>query len=319
MQSIPTLEAIQKAAQRIQPFVHQTPVLSSQTINKQIGASLFFKCENFQKTGSFKMRGASNLVMSLSVDAIKNGVATQSSGNHGQALARIAQLLGIPAYIVMPNNSARPKIQSVEAYQGKVIFCEPTIQAREAAVEKVLQETGAYYIPPYNDYGIIAGQGTVTLELINEISDLDIIISPIGGGGLMSGTALATHYLLPKARIIGVEPAAVDDALRSVKTGILQENKTTNTIADGLRASLRDKTFGVIREYVHEIYTVEEHEIIAAMRLIWERMKITIEPSCAVPFAADLFGKIPDIQHKKIGIILTGGNVDLDKLPWATI
>jgi threonine dehydratase len=262
------------------------------------------------------MRGASNLVMSLSAEAIKNGVATQSSGNHGQALAYVAQQLGVPAYIVMPNNSAQPKIQSVEAYKGKVIFCEPTIQAREAAVAKIIQETNAYYVPPYNDYGIIAGQGTVALELIQEIPNLDIVIAPIGGGGLMSGTALVTHYLQPQTRIIGVEPSAVDDALRSVKTGILQENITTNTIADGLRASLRDKTFGVIREYVHEIYTVEEHEIIAAMRLLWERMKIIIEPSCAVPFAAVLFGKIPDTENKKIGIILTGGNVDLDKLPW---
>jgi len=316
MQSIPNLVAIQKAAQRIQPFIHKTPVLSSQTINEKVGALLFFKCENFQKTGSFKMRGASNLVMSLSAEAIKNGVATQSSGNHGQALAYVAQTLGVPAYIVMPNNSAQPKIQSVEAYKGKVIFCEPTIQAREAAVAKVIQETNAYYVPPYNDYGIIAGQGTVVLELIQEIPNLDIIIAPIGGGGLMSGTALATYYLQPQTRIIGVEPSAVDDALRSVKTGVLQENTSTNTIADGLRASLRDKTFGVIREYVHEIYTVEEHEIITAMRLLWERMKIIIEPSCAVPFAALLFGKIPDIENKKIGIILTGGNVDLDKLPW---
>jgi threonine dehydratase len=316
MQSIPNLEAIKNAAQRIEPFINKTPVLSSKTINEKVGAPLFFKCENFQKTGSFKMRGASNLVMSLSAEAIKNGVATQSSGNHGQALAYVAQQLGVPAYIVMPNNSAQPKIQSVEAYKGKVIFCEPTIQAREAAVAKIIQETNAYYVPPYNDYGIIAGQGTVALELIQEIPNLDIVIAPIGGGGLMSGTALVTHYLQPQTRIIGVEPSAVDDALRSVKTGILQENITTNTIADGLRASLRDKTFGVIREYVHEIYTVEEHEIIAAMRLLWERMKIIIEPSCAVPFAAVLFGKIPDTENKKIGIILTGGNVDLDKLPW---
>ncbi len=316
MQSVPNLEAIKNAAQRIEPFINKTPVLSSKTINDRIGASLFFKCENFQKTGSFKMRGASNFVMSLSAEAIKNGVATQSSGNHGQALAYVAQQLGVPAYIVMPNNSAQPKIQSVEAYQGKIIFCEPTIQAREAAVAKVIQETNAYYVPPYNDYGIIAGQATTALELIQEIPDLDMIISPIGGGGLMSGTALVTHYLQPQTRIIGVEPSAVDDALRSVKTGVLQENSSTNTIADGLRASLRDKTFGVIREYVHEIYTVEEHEIVAAMRLIWERMKIIIEPSCAVPFGAVLFGKIPDTENKKIGIILTGGNVDLDKLPW---
>jgi threonine dehydratase len=274
-----------------------------------VGASLFFKCENFQQTGSFKMRGASNVVFGLSEEAIRLGVATQSSGNHGQALARAAQVRGVPSYIVMPDNSAVVKKEAVLAYEGKIIACKPSIEAREQTVEQVLQDTGAYYVPPYNDYRIIAGQATATLELLAAIPEIDVILAPVGGGGLVSGTALAAHYLSPQTQVIAAEPAEADDAFRSFYSGVMQSNQTTHTIADGLRSSIREKTFGVIRNYVKQVVTVEEQAIITAMRLVWQRMKIIIEPSCAVPLAAVLTNKIAH-QNKRIGIILSGGNVD---------
>lgn len=312
--TFPTLAEIQAAAQRIQPYIYQTPVLTSQSLNELAQANLYFKCENFQKTGSFKMRGASNVIFGLSSEEMKHGVATQSSGNHGQAVALAAKLRNIPAYIVMPNNSAQVKIDAVKAYGGKVILCESTIEAREAAVDKILAETQAHYVPPYNDFRVIAGQATVAFELHNQIPNLDIIIAPVGGGGLISGTALITKYITPKTLIIGAEPVEANDAFRSLQSGIMQSNITTNTIADGLRASIREKTFAVIKEHVHEIITVEEKEIADAMKLVWGRLKIVIEPSCAVPLAAVLSGKLQNQQGKKIGLILTGGNVDLDKV-----
>jgi threonine dehydratase len=320
MQNKPSMADIREAALRIQAYIHKTPILTSQSINHLVGAKLFFKCENFQKTGSFKMRGAANTVFSLTEDEIKNGVATQSSGNHGQAVALSANLRNVPAYIVMPDNSAKVKIESVKAYQGNIIHCASTIEAREASVAKILAETKANYIHPYNDLRVITGQATVSLELLEELTqngiELDFILSPIGGGGLMSGTALTTHYLSPKTTVVGAEPKEADDAFRSFYSGIMQANTTTNTIADGLRASIRENTFAIIKNHVQQIVTVEETEIIAAMKLIWNRLKILIEPSCAVPFAAILFGKVENIAGKNIGIILTGGNVDIDSLPF---
>ncbi len=316
MNHIPTLHDIETAALRIKPYIHETPILTSHSIDELIGANIFFKCENFQKTGSFKMRGAANVIFGLSDEELKNGVATQSSGNHGQAVALAANLRKTPAYIVMPDNSATVKMDSVKIYGGNIITCKPTIEARETAVAKILDETQSHYVAPYNDFRVIAGQGTSALEFYKQVENLDIMMTPVGGGGLMSGTALSSHYVSPKTIIIGTEPAEVDDAFRSFYSGIMQSNTTTNTIADGLRASIREKTFEVIKNYVHQIVTVQEHEIIAAMKLIWTRLKIIIEPSCAVPFAAILFGKVENIKGKRIGIILTGGNVDLDKLPF---
>ncbi len=310
MQTIPTLADIRAAVLRIQPYIHRTPVLTGRSLNELAGASLFFKCENFQRTGSFKMRGASNMVFAATEEEIRQGVATQSSGNHGQALSFAAQLRNVPAYIVMPDNSAQVKKDAVVAYKGKIVECKPTIEAREATVEKVLADTKAYYVPPYNDYRIIAGQATAALELLEEVPDLDYILAPVGGGGLISGTALSTHYLSPRTQVIAAEPAGADDAFRSFYSGTLQGNDTTNTIADGLRSALREKTFTVIRQHVHQIVTVEEQEIIQAMKLVWQRLKIIIEPSCAVPLAAILAQKVENYKQKRIGIILSGGNVD---------
>jgi threonine dehydratase len=231
-------------------------------------------------------------------------------------VALAASLRKIPAYIVMPDNSATVKMESVKAYNGKIILCKPTMEAREMAVTKILDETQCHYVPPYNDFRVIAGQGTAALDFFKQVENLDIMLTPIGGGGLMSGTALSSHYISPKTTIIGAEPEEANDAFRSFYSGIMQSNTTTNTIADGLRASIREKTFEVIKNYVHQVVTVQENEIIAAMKLIWSRLKIIVEPSCAVPFAAILFGKVENIKGKRIGVILTGGNVDLDKLPF---
>jgi threonine dehydratase len=310
----PTQTDLETAFNRVKPHVYETPILTSQGLNEMTGATLFFKCENFQKTGSFKMRGATNAILSLDQTQLRYGVATQSSGNHGQAVAFAAQSLGIPAYIVMPKNSAQVKIDAVKAYNGTVIFCEPTLAARETAVEKIIAETQAHYIPPYNDERIIAGQATAALEIFKQVQDLDFLVAPVGGGGLISGTALAAHYFSPQTKVIAGEPLEANDAYRSLQTGIMQENTTTNTIADGLRASIREKTFEVIQKYVHEIVCVEEKEIIEAMKLIWTRLKIVVEPSCAVPLAAVLFEKSQKYKGKRIGIILTGGNIDIEKL-----
>jgi threonine dehydratase len=313
--TIPTAEELKAIHQAIKPYIHQTPVLTSQSIDNIAGLQLFFKCENFQKIGAFKMRGAMSAALTLNAEELKNGLATHSSGNHAQAVAKTAQFLGVPAYIVMPNNAPSIKKKAVLGYGAQVIDCESTTAGREAALEKVVAETGAYFIHPYNDYHVIAGQASASMELMAEIPNLDVVMAPVGGGGLMSGTALAVQYFLPTAKAIGAEPQEVDDAYRSLKAGYIIENDTIDTIADGLRTTIREKTFRVLQETNTEIILVTETEIISAMRLIWERMKIIIEPSCAVPLAAVLQQK-ERFKGKRIGIILTGGNVDLGALPF---
>jgi threonine dehydratase len=315
LSQIPTAEEIQAVYQSIQTYIHRTPVLSSSSINEIAGCELFFKCENFQKIGAFKMRGAISAALALSKEELKNGLATHSSGNHAQAVAKTASILGVPAYIVMPENAPEVKKAATAGYGAKIIECAPTTAARESKLEEVVAETGAYFIHPYNDYHVIAGQATAAIELMEEVEGLDQIATPIGGGGLISGTALACHYFHPEIKVLGAEPKAVDDAYRSVKAGEIIENKSTDTIADGLRTTIRQKTFEIIRDYVDEIITVDEDEIIEAMKLIWQRMKIIIEPSCAVPLAAVLQQK-ERFQGQRIGIIITGGNVGLDNLPF---
>ncbi|MEM9672269.1 MAG: pyridoxal-phosphate dependent enzyme [Cyclobacteriaceae bacterium] len=311
-----TLTNIREAHQRIALLIHRTPVLTSETLNRRSGAQLFFKCENFQRAGAFKMRGAANAVLSLSEAERQRGVATHSSGNHGQALAKAAQSVGIPAYIVMPRTAPKVKQQAVAEYGAEIIFCEPTLQAREDTLAAVIEDTGATFVHPYNNDQVIAGQATAALELIEDTETLDVVMAPVGGGGLLSGTALSTHYLLPQAEVISGEPTGADDAFRSLQAGKIIPSEQPNTIADGLLTSLGDKTFPIIQEYVKEIITVSDEEIIVAMRLIWERMKIIIEPSCAVPLAA-LLQCPSSFSGKRVGIILTGGNVDLASLPFA--
>ena len=311
-----TLSDIRQAAELINPLIHRTPVLTSETLNRKSGAQLFFKCENFQRAGAFKMRGAANAVLSLSdTDRVK-GVATHSSGNHGQALAKAAQSVGIPAYIVMPRTAPEVKKRAVAEYGAEIIFCEPTLQAREDTLNQVIDRTGATFVHPYNNEQVITGQATAALELIEDTVDLDVVMAPVGGGGLLSGTALSTHYLLPQAEVIAGEPVGADDAYRSLQAGRIIPSEQPDTIADGLLTSLGDKTFPIIQEYVKEIITVSDEEIVSAMRLIWERMKIIIEPSCAVPLAA-LLKRSDNFSGKRVGIILTGGNVDLASLPFA--
>ncbi|PIO47311.1 MAG: serine dehydratase [[Chlorobium] sp. 445] len=315
MQSVPTLSDIRAAAARIAQYAHRTPVLTSESLNQMVGASLFFKCENFQKVGAFKFRGACNAVFSLSDADAARGVATHSSGNHAAALALAARLRGISATIVMPHTAPHIKKIAVAGYGGRIIFSEPTLKAREETLATEVEKSGATLIHPYNDYRVIAGQATAALELLEDIANLDLVLAPVGGGGLISGTALAVTSLSPRTKVIAVEPAGADDAYRSIKEGRIVPSINPKTIADGLLTSLGDKTFPIIREKVAEIVTVAEDSIVQAMRYIWERMKIIIEPSCAVPFAALLEGKM-NISGKRVGIILTGGNVDLDRLPW---
>lgn len=312
---IPELTDIQEAALRIQAYTHVTPILTSQNLDQVAGCKLFFKCENLQKAGAFKSRGACNAVFSLDEDEVCDGVATHSSGNHAQALARAAQLKNVKAYIVMPKNAPHVKVAAVRYYKGEITFCEANLPAREETLKSVLFDTGAYEIHPYNNYSIIAGQATATLEVFNQLEAFDFIVAPVGGGGLLSGTALANSYLSKKAKVIGAEPLQADDAYRSLKEGRILPSLNPKTIADGLLTSLGSKTFPLIREYVDEILTVQEENIIKAMRLIWERLKIVVEPSAAVPFAAILEHK-PQFAGKKVVIILSGGNIDLDKIPW---
>ena len=279
------------------------------------GAEIYFKCENFQKIGAFKARGGVNAVLSLSPEELKNGVTTHSSGNHAQAIAYAAGLVGTKAYIVMPRTAPRVKKEAVRGYGAEVIECEPTLEARESTVEEVIAKHGATMIHPFNDYRVIAGQATATKELIEDHGTFDVIMAPVGGGGLLSGTALSAHYLTPTTEIIAGEPEGAGDAVLSFKTGNIEKAPYINTIADGLLTNLGDKTLEIIRLHVKDILLVSDPEIIDAMRLIWERMKIVIEPSCAVPFAALLKNK-ERFEGKKVGIILTGGNVDLGKLPF---
>jgi len=310
-----TLADIRAAHARIADKIHRTPVLTSATLDALCGAQLFFKCENFQKIGAFKARGATNAVFALTDAEAANGVATHSSGNHAAALARAARLRGIPAHIVMPSNAPKTKIESVRRNGGFIVFCEPTLLAREAACAKIIAETGARLVHPFDDYAVMAGQGTATLELLEQAPDLDLIIVPVGGGGLLCGTAVAAKGARPGIRVIAAEPAGADDAARSVAAGRLIPLEQAATIADGLRTSLSARTFPLIQQQVDGIVTVSEESIVAAMRRIWEVLKIIIEPSCAVPYAAVMDEKI-DVSGKRVGIILTGGNVDLDALPW---
>jgi threonine dehydratase len=315
MNQIPNLEDIKAVHERIKPFIHLTPVLSSNSINELAGCEIFFKCENFQKIGAFKARGGMNAVLSLSKEEQKKGITTHSSGNHAQAIALAAKTVGTKAYIVMPNNAPIIKKNGVKALDGEIIECEPTLEARESTVQQVIDHTGATFVHPFNNYDVIAGQATATVELIAEVPNLEVIMVPVGGGGLLSGTALATHYLLPNAEVIAGEPEGAADAILSFKSGKIEKAPYIKTIADGLLTNLGDKTLEIIRMYVKDIILVSDVEIIAAMRLIWERLKIVIEPSCAVPLAALLKQK-ERFVGKKVGIILTGGNVDLGKLPF---
>ncbi|MDN4166749.1 threonine/serine dehydratase [Cytophagales bacterium LB-30] len=310
-----SLPDIQAAAQRIAPLIHHTPVLHSESIDAIAGCTVYFKCENFQKIGAFKMRGASNAILSLSAEERAQGVATHSSGNHAQAVARAAKVLGIPAYIVMPETAPKVKIEAVKGYGAEVILCPPKLKDREAYLAEVVSRTGAQVIHPYDDERIIAGQGTAALELLEEQPDLQIILTPVGGGGLLSGTAIAAKSLKPGIQVIAGEPLGADDAYRSFHSGKKEINTSTNTLADGLLTNLGDRNLEIILQYVDDIIRVSDEEIVQAMRLIWERMKIIIEPSCAVPFAAVLQQK-ERVAGKKIGIILSGGNVDLAKLPF---
>jgi len=315
MISIPTYSDIERAHVIVQKFAHRTPVLTSSSINKIVGSNLFFKCENIQKVGAFKFRGACNAVFSLTEEEAQKGVATHSSGNHAAALALAAKMRGIAAHIVMPDNSPEIKKKAVAGYGANITFCEPTLQARESTLARVVAETGATEIHPYNNFNVIAGQGTAAKELIEDAGDFDIIIAPVGGGGLLSGTALSTRYLLPRCKVIAAEPAGADDAFRSFREKKIIPSINPKTIADGLLTSLGERNFAIIMQNVDDIVTVSEEKIVEAMRMIWERMKIIIEPSSAVPLAAILEGKI-DIQNKKVGIILSGGNLDLGKLPF---
>jgi len=312
---LPDAATISESHLRIAPFINRTPVMTSNSFNEMLGTSLFIKCENFQKVGAFKFRGATNAVLSLSDEEVKNGVATHSSGNHAQALSLAAKNRNIPAFIVMPENSSKVKVEAVKNYGGQITFCEPTLAARESTLEQVIKKTHAVEIHPYNDYAIIAGQATAAKELFEEIKDLDIIMAPVGGGGLLSGTALAVKYFSPKTIVIAAEPEQASDAYQSFIQKKFIPSLNPNTIADGLLTSLGTLTFPIIMEHVHEIVTVSEASIIEAMKLIWERMKIIVEPSSAVPFAALLEKKV-DAKNKRIAIIISGGNVDLNILPW---
>ena len=315
MTAVPTFDDVQEAVARVEGLVHHTPVLTCSSLDDRVGARIFCKCENFQKAGAFKFRGACNAVMSLSDAEAKRGVATHSSGNHGAALALAARLRGMSARIVMPTNAPASKKAAVAGYGGTIVYCEPTQEAREATLEAVVRETGAAFVHPYNNGKVIAGQGTAALELCAEVPQLDVILAPVGGGGLLSGTALTAAARTPDTQVIGTEPAAADDACRSLAAGKILPANYPNTVADGLRTSLGELTFAILQRHVAQIATVREEAIIAAMRYVWERMKIIIEPSSAVPIAALLDNRL-EVSGKRVGVILTGGNVDLERLPW---
>jgi threonine dehydratase len=311
----PNVNDVYAAGERIGKYIHRTPVLTCSALDDMVGGRLFFKCENFQKVGAFKARGACNAVFSLSDQDASRGVVTHSSGNHAAALARAAKLRGIPAYIVMPSTAPAVKRAAVEGYGGRITECEPTQQAREATCERVMSQTGATLIHPYDDDRIIAGQGTAALELLEDVEGLDMILAPVGGGGLLSGTLIAAKDLAPAVKVIACEPTQADDAYRSWKAGAIIPAGQPNTIADGLRTSLAERTFTIIQRLVDDIVLAEESEIVQAMRTIWERMKIIVEPSAAVVFAALLNGRV-DARGKRVGLILSGGNVDLARLPF---
>ena len=310
-----TLNDIRQAAERIRPYAHRTPVLTNESLNQQVGAQVFLKCENLQKVGAFKFRGACNAVYSLTDEEAACGVCTHSSGNHAQALALAARMRGISAYIVMPNNAPSVKKKAVAGYGGLITFCEPTLEARENTLDRISFDTGANVIHPYNDERVIAGQGTATLELLEDVPDLDVIIAPVGGGGLLSGTSIAATETKKGIRVIAGEPEMADDAYRSMREGKIIPSANPKSIADGLLSSLGKLTFPIIQERVEQIITVSETGIIESMKYIWERTKIIIEPSAAVAVGV-LWEKKIDLSGLKIGVIISGGNVDLGKLPW---
>ncbi|NNF33000.1 MAG: pyridoxal-phosphate dependent enzyme [Saprospiraceae bacterium] len=303
---------LESCHQRIEQYIHRTPVMSSTLLNEMAGCHLYFKCENFQKGGAYKMRGALNAILQLTDEQKAKGVTTHSSGNFAQAVTLAARSLNIPAYIVMPSSAPSVKVAAVKGYGGNVIICGPTLKDREAMSDKIISETGATFLHPSNDLNVIIGQGTAAYELLQDHPDLDAIITPVGGGGLIAGTCIAADG---KQDVYGGEPYAVDDAYRSLKSGKIESNETTDTIADGLKTQLGDINFPIIRECVKEIIRVTEEEIVDAMKLVWERMKIIIEPSSAVTFAACLSSK-ETFKNKKVGIIISGGNVDLSQLPF---
>lgn len=311
MNHVPTQDDLLQTHERIKSYIHQTSVMTSASIDAIAGCQIFFKCENFQKIGAFKARGAMNAVLSLPPEERAKGVATHSSGNHAQALARAAKIMGVESYIVMPRTAPEIKKKGVRAFGGIITECEPNLEARESTLAKVIAETGATEIHPFNNYDVIAGQGTAAIELFDTAGDLDFILTPVGGGGLLCGTLLATKYFSPKTKVIAGEPAGADDTYRSLQSGKIEPSQA-DTIADGLLTSLGDKTFPIIKEMVTEVITVTDEEIITAMRLIWERVKIIVEPSCAVPFAAVLKEK-EKFAGKRVGIILSGGNVDMER------
>ena len=313
--NLPTFADVEQAHQLIQKYAHRTPVMTSISINQIVGAELFFKCENLQKVGAFKFRGACNAVFSLSEEDAAKGVGTHSSGNHAAALALAARMRGVAAHIVMPITSPEIKKKAVAGYGAKITFCEPTLQARESTLAQVIAETGATEVHPYNNFHVIAGQGTAAKELIEDKGEFNIVMAPVGGGGLLSGTAISAKYLLPNGKVIAAEPAGADDAFRSFHEKKIIPSLHPLTIADGLLTSLGERNFAIVMDKVDDIVTVSEESIVAAMRLIWERMKIIIEPSSAVPLAAILEKKV-DVQDKKVGIILSGGNLDLGSLPF---
>ncbi len=314
--NIPAYTDVVEAHLLVERFAHRTPILVSESINHITGGEIYFKCENFQKVGAFKFRGATNAVMSLSDEESIRGVGTHSSGNHAAALALAARNRGVHAYVVMPENAPEIKKKAVAGYGAKVTFCSPTLEARESALVNVIAETGATEIHPYDNFEVIAGQGTAAKELLEDESSLDIVLAPVGGGGLLAGSALSIRHLSPETRLIGCEPAGADDAYRSFKRGKLIPSVNPQTIADGLLTSLGERNFAIIKDSVDGIVTVSEESIIRAMRLIWERMKIIIEPSSAVPLAAILERKV-EVQNQKVGIIVSGGNLDMGNLPFS--
>lgn len=309
------LATIRAAHARIRPHVHRTPVLTSRSLDAAAEATLFFKCENLQKVGAFKARGACNAVFSLDDAEARRGVVTHSSGNHGAAVAWAAARRGIPAWVVMPENSAEIKKAAVQGLGATVRFCAPTLEARDTICAAVQAETGALLIHPYDDWRVIAGQGTAALELLEQIPDLDAVITPVGGGGLLSGTAIASRGIKPSIHVYGAEPAGADDAWRSLQSGRIVPQTDPRTIADGLRSSLGVKTFAVLSTLVDAIGTTSEEAIVQAMRLTWDKLKLIIEPSSAVPLAALLERKLP-VAGQRVGVVISGGNVDLDRLPW---
>lgn len=310
-----TMQLIREAHARIRDKIHRTPVMTSEVLDGLAGNRLFFKCENLQKVGAFKARGATNAVFLLTDAEAARGVVTHSSGNHAAALARAARLRGIPAYIVMPSNSPQAKQAAVRRYGGEVVLCEPTLAARESTAQQVVERTGAVFIHPYDDLRVMAGQGTTAIELLEDVPGLDVILCPVGGGGQLSGIAVAAKDIKPAVRVIGVEPAGADDAARSLKAGHIIPMLEPRTIADGLKTSLGQRPFAEIMRLVDDIVTVREESIVQAMRQIWEVMKLLVEPSGAVSYAAIVEGRIT-AADANIGIILSGGNLDLNRLPW---